>query len=245
MKSSIPYSMGKDTIIEIQKSLYRTNESLLRTIIGLQKTIEHLDRLLQERDKSLVTAESKVKGLSKLISKKSEKQRHPVPASSETEEERRQEEERRKTQLRARGNNGARRNMHFEMGTFEEDVLPESLESLEGYTVISARDDIRYKMLPPKFIKYVYHIITVRKGYTVYNAKASLTPLQNSSYDGSFIAGMAQLRYLCSIPVERIVFYFSENGFKVDKATTHGLLKKTAWLFEKPVQVPANGRERG
>ena len=214
------------------ESLNRANESLRRTITGLQKTIENLERLLLERDESLTTAESKVRGLSKLISPKSEKQRHPAPASSGTEEERWQEEERRKTRLKARGNNGARRNMHFEMETVEEDVLPESLESLEGCTVISTRDAIRYKMIPPKFIKYVYHIITVRKGDTVYNAKAPLTPLQNSSYDGSFIAGMAQLRYLYSIPVERIVSYFGENGFEVDKATAHGLLKKTAWLFE-------------
>ena len=55
----------------------------------------------------------------------------------------------------------------------------------------------------------------------------------NSSFDGSFIAGIAQLRYLYSMPVERIVAYFSENGFNLDKQTAHGLLKKTAWLFDK------------
>lgn len=32
--------------------------------------------------------------------------------------------------------------------------------------------------------------------------------------------------------VERIVNYFSENGFNLDKQTAHGLLKKTASLFE-------------
>ena len=63
------------------------------------------------------------------------------------------------------------------------------------------------------------------------SGKAPLAPLQNSSYDGSFIAGIAQLRYLYSMPVERIVAYFNENGFDLDKQTAHGLLKKTADLF--------------
>lgn len=63
-------------------------------------------------------------------------------------------------------------------------------------------------------------------------SKAPLAPLQNSNYDGSFIAGIAQLRYLYSMPVERIVAYFNENGFDLDKQTAHGLLKKTADLFD-------------
>ena len=49
--------------------------------------------------------------------------------------------------------------------------------------------------------------------------QAPLDPLQNSSFDGSFIAGIAQLRYLYSMPVERIVAYFNENGFSLDKQT--------------------------
>lgn len=64
------------------------------------------------------------------------------------------------------------------------------------------------------------------------SGKAPLAPLQNSSYDGSFIAGIAQLRYLYSMPVERIVAYFNENGFNLDEQTAHGLLKKTADLFD-------------
>ena len=53
-----------------------------------------------------------------------------------------------------------------------------------------------------------------------------------SNYDGSFIAGIAQLRYIYSMPVERIVKYFSENGFDMDKGTAHGLLRKTEAIFE-------------
>ena len=56
--------------------------------------------------------------------------------------------------------------------------------------------------------------------------------LQNSRFDGSFIAGIAELRYLYSMPVERIVKYFQGNGFDLDMQTAHGLLKKTAELFD-------------
>lgn len=35
------------------------------------------------------------------------------------------------------------------------------------------------------------------------------------------------------MPVERIVNYFTENGFAIDKPTAHGLLAKTAGLFDK------------
>ena len=39
------------------------------------------------------------------------------------------------------------------------------------------------------------------------------TPLLNSNYDASFIAGILQLRYIYSMSVERIIKLFAENGF--------------------------------
>ena len=42
------------------------------------------------------------------------------------------------------------------------------------------------------------------------------------------------------MPVERIVNYFSENGFNLDKQTAHGLLKKTASLFENQHKAMRN-----
>ncbi len=47
-----------------------------------------------------------------------------------------------------------------------------------------------------------------------YSAKAPRTPLLNSNYDGFFIAGMLQLRYIYSMPVERIVKYFADEVFQ-------------------------------
>lgn len=57
-------------------------------------------------------------------------------------------------------------------------------------------------------------------------------PFLNSQYDGSFVAGLCQLRYIYSMSVERIVNFFRENGFKLEKPTAHHLLGKTAVLFE-------------
>ena len=65
----------------------------------------------------------------------------------------------------------------------------------------------------------------------VMEGKAPVTPLLGSNYDGSFIAGIAQLRYIYSMPVERIVKLFQENGFDMDKGTAHGLLRKTESVF--------------
>jgi hypothetical protein len=35
------------------------------------------------------------------------------------------------------------------------------------------------------------------------------------------------------MPVERIVKYFTENGFELNKATAHGLIKKSAGLMDR------------
>lgn len=236
--------MGKDMIIKIlQDQLEASNATILQlnltiqnmqssfdaTVADLKATIANLEALLQERDASLTKAQNQMRGLSKLAGNKSEQQK-PAPAASKTEEEKKAEAERRAAERKARGNNGAKRNMHFEMETVEKDVYPAGYEGLAPF---STRDAVRYIMIPPRFIKEVSHIHTVKVGDALVSAKAPLTPLQNSSFDGSFIAGIAQLRYLYSMPVERIVAYFTENGFNLDKQTAHGLIKKTAWLFDK------------
>jgi len=236
--------MGKDMIIKIlQDQLEASNATILQlnltiqnmqssfdaTVAELKATIANLEVLLKERDASLTKAQNQMRGLSKLVENKSEQQK-PEPPVSKTEEEKQAEKERRAAERKARGNNGARRNMHFEMETVEKDVYP---SGYEGFAPFSTRDVVRYIMIPPRFIKEVSHIHTVKVEGTLVSAKAPLTPLLNSSFDGSFIAGIAQLRYLYSMPVERIVNYFTENGFNLDKQTAHGLIKKTAWLFEK------------
>ena len=240
--SSYLCSMRKDMIIKLLESQLEASnvtisqlrltidkmsagmKSMSKTISELRETISNLESLLKERDSSLDKAKSQMRGMSKLIDKKSEK-RDSVPAVIKTAEEIAREDAERK----ARGNNGAKRNMHFELETVEYDVYPDGMEGCQPF---STRDTVRYTMVPPRFIKHVYHIHTIKDADRLISAKAPLAPLQNSSFDGSFIAGIAQLRYLYSMPVERIVSYFGENGFNIDKQTAHGLLKKTAILFE-------------
>ena len=231
--------MGKDRIIKIlQDQLEASNATIIQlnltvsnlngTINELNGRIARLEALLKERDASLIKAQNQMRGLSKLVEKKSEQQK-PQPAAPKTEEEQKEEEERKAAERKARGNNGAKRNMHFEMKTVYHHSYPPGLENEKPF---STREVIRYRMEPPKFYKDVYYVHTIKTGDTLVSAKTPLVPLQNSSFDGSFIAGIAQLRYLYSMPVERIVNYFTENGFNLDKQTAHGLLKKTAWLFE-------------
>ncbi len=217
------------TIQNMQSSFSATVADLKATISGLEATVANLERLLQERDASLASARNQMRGLAGMMEKKSERQK-PEPPAPKTDEEKKAEEERKAAERKARGNNGARRNMHFEMEVVEKDVYP---QGMEGQKPLSTRDAIRYIMIPPRFIKEVSHIHTVKVGDSLVSAKAPLTPLLNSSYDGSFIAGIAQLRYIYSLPVERIAAYFTEHGFNLDKKTANGLLKKTAGLFEK------------
>lgn len=91
---------------------------------------------------------------------------------------------------------------------------------------------IRYELIPMRFIKKIYHAHTYTQNDEYFSGKAPDAPFLNSQYDGSFIAGLAQLRYMYAMPVERIVKFFNDNGFDMDKSTAHGLLRKTENLFE-------------
>ena len=160
--------MGKDMIIKIlQDQLEASNATILQlnltiqnmqssfdaTVADLKATIANLEALLQERDGSLSKAQNQMRGLSKLVENKSERQR-PEPPAPKTEEERKAAER------KARGNNGAKRNMHFELETVERDVYPKGMEGLDPF---STRDVIRYSMIPPRFKKEILHIHTMMR----------------------------------------------------------------------------------
>lgn len=237
--------MGKDMIIEILKSqLEAANATILTmseemksmrrsfeaTISDLRKTIANLESLLQERDSSLDKAANELRGMKAVAFPKSEKQK--TPASPKTEEEKAAEKQRREDAVKARGNNGARHKEHFEMETVEKDVYPEDVDK-DLCVEVGVRYATRYSMIPPRFIKTIYKLHALKKDDIIYSDKAPMTPLLNSCYDGSFVAGIAELRYLYAMPVERIVKYFRSHGFDLDKGTAHGLLAKTSDLVDK------------
>jgi hypothetical protein len=66
------------------------------------------------------------------------------------------------------------------------------------------------------FIKHIYRQYNCVLDEKVYSGKAPKTPLLNSNYDGSFIAGILQLRYNYSMPVERIVKYLTEVSLRLN-----------------------------
>lgn len=198
---------SRDTKIDsIQASLSSLEEAI---------TISHADLRKEQR---------KNKGMSKILANTSEKQKEQVS----------QEEPKESTyDPKARGNNNAKRNTHPEMEVEVVELEPDLTDWQEGDAKeLAVREVVRYIYIPGKFIKRIYRQHCYKHGDEYRRAAMPLAPLQNSNYDGSFIAGVAELRYMYSMPVERIVSYFQNHGFNVDKSTVNGLLQKTALLLE-------------
>lgn len=135
---------------------------------------------------------------------------------------------------KSRGNNGARRKEHFEC---EEEIItvePQDVtaEDLEKARRIGVREVVRYSMVPMRFKKTVYRLLRYSLEGKVLEGVAPKSPINKSNFDGTFIAGLSQLRYMYSMPVERIVRMFTENGFDISAQTANGLLSKSARVFD-------------
>ena len=118
---------------------------------------------------------------------------------------------------RARTNNGAKRKQHLEVEVIEEDVEPEDPRFNKELTLLyNIRDVMRYELIPMRFIKKIYHVRTYTQNDKFLSGKTPDAPFLNSQYDGSFIAGRAQLRYMYAMPMERIVKFFNDNGLDMD-----------------------------
>ena len=216
-------SFLQEQICSLQNQLAASNrkaDALLEEVTSLRNLLEH---------KSEEEAKQKriIKGLAKITQNKSEKQpstpapQDPVAGQSSEKKE------------RARTNNGAKRKQHLEVEVVEEYIEPEDPRfNKELARLYKTRDVIRYELIPMRFIKKIYHVRTYTQHDEFFSGKAPDAPFLNSQYDGSFIAGLAQLRYMYAMPVERIVKLFNDNGFDMDKGTAHGLLRKTENLFE-------------
>ena len=87
----------------------------------------------------------------------------------------------------------------------------------------------------------VYKIHTYTQEGRLFEGKTPASAFLNSSYDGSFIAGLMELRYIQSLPVERIINYFESHGFTLKKPTAHKLIEKASNLFE--IFISASGRQ--
>ena len=231
------YAMKKDEIIELLKEqikgLRDDNNRLLDQIDALIKEVSSLKEALLQKGESLSKQQRLTKGLAKLVSNTSEQQQAPQSAISE--EERQKIEAEKADKRKARKNNGAKRDMHYEMEEEEHVVYPDDpdfdINKARLFTTVP-RICVRYECVPMRFIKHVYKIHTYTQEGRLFEGKTPASAFLNSSYDGSFIAGLMELRYIQSLPVERIINYFESHGFTLKKPTAHKLIEKASNLFE-------------
>ena len=221
--------MLQQQVAFLQEQLREANDRLGEAnhkVDELLRKVSSLEELLVLKKAEEQKQHNIIKGLTKIQQNRSEKQ--APTAVPDTEAASRTEQK-----PREKTNYGAKRKQHYEVEVEEEDVDPTDprFDQMKA-RLIDTHDVVRYILVPMRFIKRIYHVHVYTQDGVVMEGKAPATPLLGSNYDGSFIAGIAQLRYIYSMPVERIVKYFTENGFDMDKGTAHGLLRKTEAIFE-------------
>ena len=203
---------------------------LSNQITTLTDSVHSLEQALLQKDASLENLAAKNRALGDLVKCKSEKIEPPLPSSPQEESPK---AGKKGPSPKERGNNNAKRKEHFELEVREHDIFPPMPElKPESTRPLKTVDSIRYEYIPPRFIKHVNHLHYYLHKGTVVCGKLPATPLLNSCHEASFIAGMLQLRYIYSMPVERIAKLFTENGFNLNKSTAHGLIRKTARMFD-------------
>lgn len=231
--------MKKDDIIallgEQLKAANMQVSALTATVGELTARIKNLEEMLVAKGVALEKQERISKALGNMVSgKKSEQQKADEQKAPMTCEEYQKMLEERKARRKARGNNGAKRDEHMEMETVYVDVEPDVPgDAMASLRLLGVRECTRYSMIPPKFIKTIYKIKSYTDGNTVYQGKTPRGMILNSSYDASVVAGLMELRYVYSMPVERIIDYYREHGFTLRKPTAHKLLKSGARVMKK------------
>jgi hypothetical protein len=221
---------AQDTQLSIQAEQLSTQAE---QITQLTVTIQSLEEALQQKDISLDKEKAGKKALGRLLANKSEK----VPVEdTPCQEAPCQEAPVKKTapSPKERGNNNAHRKEYFNLETIEHDIYPEE-EDFDPETArrLSTENSIRYEYVPPRFLKHIYHRHYYAHKDRIVSGELPAKPLLKSNFDASFLAGILQLRYIYSLPVERIIKYFTENGFDIPKQTAHNLIKKVAGLFDR------------
>jgi len=194
----------------------------------LNQTIASLQESLLQKNKDVSSLSGKNRGLAKLLNNSSEKQ-----TPKETEVTPDNDPQKKPFSAKERGNNGAKRKMHINLEEEVIDIWPEDPEfDREKASELKVVESIRYAYLPSRVIKKIIRQHNCVFNNKVYTACAPRTPLMNSNYEASFIAGLLQFKYTYSMPVERIVKLFNENGFELEKVTAHSLICKTATLLD-------------
>lgn len=213
------------------KVLEGTISDMKAVIMSLKEEIASLKEALLAKGKSLEKQKAIGKGLSKIASNESERQKPEVP--QKTEEEAEAEKEKKKAERKAKGNYGARRNPHYECEERTVHIYPDT-EGVEAGRIREIGTDtvVRYGCNPLKIFKttYILHKQTVDG-----EVREPVTPpsaFYKSNYEASFVATLLELHHCHQMPVERIVKYINAHGFELAKPTAHHLIKKSTGIFE-------------
>jgi hypothetical protein len=193
----------------------------------LNQTVESLEEALLQKNIDLSSLTGKNRGLTKLLNNSSEK---VTPTETETAP---QKPQKKPYNPKERGNNGAKRKKHINLEEEIVDIWPDDPEfDREKAKELKVVESIRYAFIPSRVIKRIIRQHNCVFNNKVYTVSAPRTPFMNSHYEASFIAGFLQLRYAYSMPTERNVKLFNENGFDLGKSASHFLIKKTAELLD-------------
>lgn len=201
------------------EKLQSTNEKLVATVDELRKQIASLEDVIKGKGVELSKEKAARQAVQRLQGSPSERQTKPaVPTTSEAQEPKLQKK---------RTNNGAKRKTHPECEVETVVVEPDSPDfKPETAKFIGECDVVRYIMEPMRFKKIIYKVRKYVQDEKVYKGTAPATPLLNSQYTASFIAGLTELRYLHCMPLENAVEYFRSHGFDLDKGTAQKLVSK-------------------
>ena len=218
---------------ELVVFLQSQNAKLIGTIQSLSQTIEELTNELAALKEAILEKDKDAEKLKRLttinLPKKTEKRQNATFVSEN------------KPQApipKERGNNGAKRKVYDNIEEFVDEVLPSDASFDEKAAVyLFHRDVIRYEYIPPRLIKHIYRCKKYRMGDDFFEGKAPIAPFQNSNFDSSLLAHLIQQRYVYGLPVERIMKYLIEMGIDIPKATTHGLIEKSAELLDRLMPV--------
>lgn len=220
LQRQVDFLQGKlDEALASVSSLTLANEKLTATVDELRKQIASLEDVIKGKGAELSKEKAVRQAVQRLQGSPSERQTKPtVPTTPKTQQQKPQKK---------RTNNGAKRKTHPECEVETVVVEPDSPDfNPEAATFIGECNVVRYVMEPMRFKKIIYKVRKYVQDEKIYKGKAPSTPLLNSQYTSSFIAGLTELRYLHCMPLENAVEYFRSHGFDLDKGTAQKLISK-------------------
>lgn len=224
LQRQVGFLQGKlDEALASISSLTLANEKLTVTVDELRRQIASLEDVIKGKNAEMGKEKAARQAIQRLQGSPSEKQAKPTAEAKEPEEK----------PERKRTNNGAKKKTHPECEVEIIEVEPDNPDfNPELAKYIGTVDVVRYEMKPMRFIKKIYKVKKYAQDDKIFKGVAPTTPLLNSQYTASFIAGLAELRYLHGMPLENAVAYFRSHGFDLDKGTAQKLVSKTKAQLE-------------